>query len=30
VPLPINAGLWLESKTGTQLVAVRHKPLPLQ
>jgi hypothetical protein len=30
VPLPINAGLLLESKTGTQLVAKRHKPLPLQ
>jgi hypothetical protein len=26
----INAGLWLESKMGTQLVAACHKPLPLQ
>jgi hypothetical protein len=30
MPLPINAGLWLESKTGTQLVAACHKLLPLQ
>jgi hypothetical protein len=30
VPLPINAGLWLKSKTGTQLVAACHKLLPLQ
>jgi hypothetical protein len=30
VLLPINAGLWLESKMGTQLEAARHKMLPLQ
>jgi hypothetical protein len=30
IPLPINAGLWLASKTGTQLVAARNKTLPLQ
>jgi uncharacterized protein YaiE (UPF0345 family) len=30
VLLPINASLWLESKTGTQLVPARHKPLTLQ
>jgi hypothetical protein len=29
VPLPINTSLWFESKTGTQLVASRHKTLPL-
>jgi hypothetical protein len=30
MPLPINASLMLESKMGTQLVAERQKPLPLQ
>jgi hypothetical protein len=30
MPLPINPGLWLESKTGTKLVTAYHKMLPLQ